>query len=300
MNAAAQTGYVPPPGPPEPPPARPWPRWLIAATVAWAVLLAALTWISAGRDEPTVREQRTLAEAAPVVDRAVGAVLGAAGTEPVVLLGPDRLDPGCRVTPFVEGATLVRAVEIVAPADQARPLLERIAAGLPAEYQARVRVSDRGARLSADAGEFVTVTGEFVDAGGEPVTAADGPDAPGRVRVSADTGCRPLGGYEQLAAPPAGPEVDALSRALAALGRPASTPPELLMNTCPGSDRRARTARVSTDPPADPAAARPASAGALLLDTPDGYAYRSGPVTVLVDHSDTRLHLAATTPCPAP
>ncbi|TBL38290.1 hypothetical protein EYA84_09825, partial [Verrucosispora sp. SN26_14.1] len=68
MSGAVQTGYFPPAGPRPPAPGPRWPRWLIVATVAWAVLLAGLTWRSARNDPPTVREQRTLAEAGPVVD----------------------------------------------------------------------------------------------------------------------------------------------------------------------------------------------------------------------------------------
>ncbi|MCM0675679.1 hypothetical protein NCC78_13415, partial [Micromonospora phytophila] len=61
MNGVVQTGYAPPTGPGQPASSRRWLRWLLAATVAWAVLLAALTWVSVRDDPPTVREQRTLA-----------------------------------------------------------------------------------------------------------------------------------------------------------------------------------------------------------------------------------------------
>ncbi|MGC1214784.1 MAG: hypothetical protein WA890_26440, partial [Micromonospora sp.] len=72
MSGAVHPGYAPPTGPDQPAPRRRWLRWLLAATVAWALLLAVLTWFSVHDDPPTVREQRTLAEAGPVVDRAVG------------------------------------------------------------------------------------------------------------------------------------------------------------------------------------------------------------------------------------
>ncbi|MER7164844.1 hypothetical protein ABT336_02030 [Micromonospora sp. NPDC000207] len=283
MNAAAPTWYAPPPEP-QPEPGSGWPRWLIVGTVVWAVLLAALTWRSARNDEPTVREQRSLSEAVPVVDRAIGALVAAAGAEPVVLLGPDRLDEGCRITPFSDGAVLARTVEVVGGSDDVAPLLERVAAGLPAEYQARVRPSDRGLRLRADAGEFVTITGEA--------------DGPGRARFTADTGCRPLGGHRPESAPAVGPEADALSRVLATLDRPEATPPELLTTRCPDGDRRARTVRVSTAPGVDPSAARTSdAAGTVVLDTPEVYAYRTGPVTVVVDHADDGVRLAAATGC---
>ncbi|GGM13177.1 hypothetical protein [Micromonospora yangpuensis] len=290
MNVAAPTGHTPPPWPPPgprwaPPPAPRWPRWLVAATVVWAVLLAALTWRSVSDDEPTVREQRTLAQAGPMVDRAVGEIVAAAGDVPVVLLGPDRLDRGCRITPFDDGATLRRTVELLVASDsELRPLLERIAAGLPADYRAGVRVSDRGLRLYADAGEFVTVEGE--------------PSGPGRLRLTADTGCRPVGGDLPPAASPAGPQDGALLKALTALGEQAPVPREVLTAACPGGDRQVRTVRAETGPGPDPTVAlAPLASDAVLLETPEVYAYRSGPTTVVAERLDDRVRLAATTGC---
>ncbi|MGW1058860.1 hypothetical protein [Micromonospora rubida] len=283
MSGAAQAGYAPPTGPREPTPARRRSHWLLAATVAWAVLLGVLTWVSVRDDGPTVREQRSLAQAGPVVDRAVGELVAAAG-DGVVALEPDRIERGCRVTPLLDGATLERGVEILDSGADPRAVLTRVADRLPAGWQAGVRATDDGPRLRADAGEFVLVAGR---------SAGDG-----RIRLTVRTGCRPIGdGYRPPAAQ-AGPESAALAAALRALGHPAPVPPtQQLAAPCPGTDRQARTARLTLDPaPAEPARAlAPVAADAAVLETPEVYAYRQGVVTVALAGSD----LTATTGCRA-
>ncbi|EEP71951.1 hypothetical protein MCAG_02278 [Micromonospora sp. ATCC 39149] len=280
MSGAAQAGYAPPTGPDEPPPPGRRSRWLLVATVAWAVLLGVLTWVSVRDDGPTVREQRSLAQAGPVVDRAVGELVAAAGDRPVALT-PARTGAGCRVTPLLDGATLERGVEILDPAADPRAVLTEVADRLPAGWRAGVRVTGDGPRLRANAGEFVLVEGR--------------PAGDGRIRLIVRTGCRPVGDGYRAPVAQAGPEAGALAAALRALAAPAGSTPELLAAPCPGGDRQARTARVTLDPaPATPAAAlAPAAGGAVLFDTPEGYAYRSGGVTVALSGGD----LTATTPC---
>ncbi|HYN92365.1 MAG TPA: hypothetical protein VES42_00745, partial [Pilimelia sp.] len=159
-------------------------RALLAASAAWAVLLVAAGLVSARRDEPTVREQRSVAQAAPVVDRAVGAVLAAARAEPVVLLSAPVVVPGCRLTPALPGAELSRQVTVhTRPAD-GLAAMRRIGAALPRPYAPAVRPRTGTAAadlddvsLRADAGEFVTVRGKLA--------------APGVLRFTVDTGCRP-------------------------------------------------------------------------------------------------------------
>ncbi|MEH1102267.1 hypothetical protein, partial [Micromonospora sp. CPCC 205561] len=219
MNGVVQAGQAPPPtGPDQPTSARRWRRWLLVATVAWGVLLAGLTWASVRDDPPTVREQRSLADAGPVVDRAVGELVAAAGDTAV--LTPPELDEGCRVTPFADGGALSRGVDVFVPAGGERELLEQVAERLPTGWRAGVRVTSDGPRLRADAGEFVTVAG--------------GIEGDGRVRLTADTGCRPIGaGYATPAAGAADAEADALAAALRALGGPARPAPELVAAPCP-------------------------------------------------------------------
>ncbi|MET7748238.1 hypothetical protein [Micromonospora sp. NPDC005367] len=286
MSGAVQTGYAPPSGPDAPAPNRR--RWLLAAAVAWALLLAVLVWTSVHDDPPTVREQRTLSEAGALVDRAVGELAAAAGTN-LLELTPPRVERGCRVTPLAEGATLTRSVAVAATEGDERQLLEGIADRLPAGWRAGVQMTPDGLRLRADAGEFVAVAGR--------------PASERQVQLTVDTGCRLLGaGYppagEASTATP-GAEVTALADARRALGGSAEAAPELVTAPCPGGGL-ARTARSDAEPgPADPATAlAPLATGGPMLETVEAYAYRTGRTVVLADTAADEPHLAATTGCP--
>ncbi|MFI7647492.1 hypothetical protein ACIBTZ_15610 [Micromonospora sp. NPDC049460] len=284
MNGVVAAGQAPPTGPARPA-SRRWLPWLLAATVAWAVLLTVLTWASVRDDPPTVREQRSLAEAGPVVDRAAGELVAAAGDTAV--LTPPEIERGCRVTPFADGAILTRGVDVFVPVGLERALLERVADRLPGHWRAGVRVtSDDGPRLRADAGEFVTVEGTVV--------------GDGRVRLTADTGCRPIGdGYAAPATGATGAETDALAVALRALGGPAGAAPEVVVAPCPAGGA-ARTARAAAVPaPPSLAAALAPVARVPMLQTPEAYAYRRGGVMVIAGLSGDRVALSATTGCPA-
>ncbi|WP_439957792.1 hypothetical protein [Micromonospora echinofusca] len=279
---------------PEQPDRRRWGRWLLAGTVAWAVLLAVLTWISVRDDPPTVREQRDLAEVVPVVDRAVGALAAAAsGPEAVVELGPTEFERGCRLTPFLDGATLTRQVTVYfsnGNGDEAgEAALRRIAERLPAEYRAGARRTDEGFLLRADAGDFVAVYGELPQ--------------PGRAVLSVETGCRPVPDGFAVTGPdpdrPAGALRVMLTQALTALGRPVPDEPEWRTVPCP--DRGfAGTASVDTPGalPAPPAELlRPAAAPLVLVDTPERYAYRAGPLGVTVAVTGDRTRVSVSLDC---
>ncbi|MEU7850719.1 hypothetical protein AB0B74_16220 [Micromonospora parva] len=286
MSGAVQTGWASPAGPAAPAPARSRRRWLLAGTVAWAVLLAGLTWVSVRDDPPTVREQRSLDQAGPVVDRAVGELALAAGAAGLLELGPARIASGCRVTPFADGARLRREVGVLAATGDERAVLTGIAERLPASWRAGVWPGVDGPELRADAGEFVAVEGR--------------PTVDGRVRLVVDTGCRPVGtGYSPAPATAAGPEAAALSAALLALDRPGDTAPELVTAPCPGGGS-ARTARSADGPgpAASTAALAPLAGNAPLVDQPPVYAYRTGAVTVLAEISPDATRLAATVGCP--
>ena len=278
-----QTGWASPAGPAAPAPARSRRRWLLVATTAWAVLLAGLTWTSARNDPPTVREQRSLDQAGPLVDRAVGELARAAGAAGLLELGPARIASGCRVTPFADGARLRREVGVLAPTGDEQAVLAGIAERLPASWRAGVGRGLGGPELRADAGEFVAVEGR--------------PTVDGRLRLIVDTGCRPVGdGYPPTPATAAGPETAALTAALRALDRPGDAAPELVTAPCPGGGL-ARTVRSSVGP--GPAAAlAPLAGNAPLLDQPPVYAYRAGDVTVLAEISPDATRLAATVGCP--
>ncbi|MBY8873036.1 hypothetical protein K7640_14465 [Micromonospora sp. PLK6-60] len=286
MSGAAPPGYAPPTGPRERTPSRRASRWLLVATTAWAVLLGVLVWVSVRDDPPTVREQRSLAQAGPVVDRAVGELLAAVGDAGAVVLAPDQLTRGCRITPMEDGAELTRGVSVLFAGDDVRGLLDRVAAGLPAGWRAGVRASDRGARLRADAGEFVTVEGR--------------PVAPGRVLLTAGTGCRPIGGGYRPPSAGTGPEGEALDGALRALGLPSGSPREVTAAPCPaGEGTNTRTVRTAGPAPATLAALAPAAAGSVVLDTPEVYAWRRGPVSVVVERVGEEVRVAASDGCPA-
>ncbi|WKU02651.1 hypothetical protein [Micromonospora sp. HUAS LYJ1] len=278
MNGAVQQGYAPPTGPSAP---RRRLAWLLAVTVAWAVVVGGLTWWSARHDPPTVKEQRTLAEAGPVVDRALGELVAAVGDGAWALTGP-QVERGCRITPMADGATLSRGLDVLVAEGGERALLDRVADRLPADWRAGVRAGASGPRLRADAGKFVVVQGRVTSGG--------------RVRFTADTGCRPVGaGYPQPSAAPADPTLDA---ALRALGRPARSAPEQVTAPCPGGGT-ARTVAVSAgDAPVVLTGLRPLAAGSPVADLPEVYAYRSGPATVLADGTGTQVRLAASTGCP--
>ncbi|MET8305953.1 hypothetical protein [Micromonospora sp. NPDC005173] len=285
MSGAVRTGWAPSTGPAAPAPRRRR-RWLLVASVVWAVLLALLAWTSVRDDPPTVREQRSLDQAGPVVDRAVGELARAAGAAGLLELSPARIGSGCRVTPLADGATLRREVGVLAPAGTERAVLAGIAERLPANWRAWVGSGRDGPVLRADAGEFVAVQGR--------------PTGDGRIRLTVETGCRPVGsGYTPPSTTDGGPEVAALTAALRALGRPADAAPELVTAPCPGG-ASARTARSAAgpDPAASPGGLAPLAGGNPLLDNPPVYAYRAGPVTVLADLTPDAARLAATVGCP--
>ncbi|MEU7927159.1 hypothetical protein [Micromonospora sp. NPDC049107] len=285
MSGAVQTGWPSSSDPAPPAPARRGRRWLLVATVLWALLLAGLTWMSVRDDPPTVREQRTLAEAAPVVDRAVGELARAAGTTGLLELGPARVSAGCRVTPLADGARLRREIAVLAPADTGRAVLTGIADRLPASWRAGVGPGLDGPELRADAGEFVAVAGR--------------PTGDGRLRLTVDTGCRPPGaGYDPPPATAVGPEAAALTAALTALGRPTGSAPDLVTAPCPDGTL-ARTARSAAGPgPAETSALAALAGGTPLLDNPPVYAYRAGDVTVLAELGPAAARVAATVGCP--
>jgi hypothetical protein len=281
-----QTGWASSAGPAAPAPTRSRRRWLLVATVAWAVLLAVLTWASVRDDPPTVREQRSLDQAGPVVDRAVGELARAVGAADLLELGPARIATGCRVTPLADGARLRREVGVLAPTGAEQAVLAGIADRLPASWRAGVGPGVDGPELRADAGEFVAVEGR--------------PTIDGRVRLIVDTGCRPVGaGYPPAPPPTAGPEATALTAALRALGRPIDAVPELVSAPCPGGGL-ARTARSAdgVDPAVSTAALAPLAGNTPLLDQPPVYAYRTGDVTVLAEIGPDATRLAATVGCP--
>jgi hypothetical protein len=268
-------------------------RWLIVGTLVWAVALAGAAAWSYHRDAPTVREQRTIAEASPVVDRAAGALVAAAWRDDVTVeILSRRLVNGCRITPALDGATLARSITVRTVAANAPAVLDRIAGGLPAGYGAAVRHNDVGGvhRLRADAGEFVAVNGAIT--------------APGVISLTVQTGCRPPSpGY----APEAGEDPPAERSAEMMLGGLDAEEIEIESSAvvpCPDG-RPAITQRGSGR--AEFAAARDlllrVPAARVVADAPSRVAVRAARVSIEVtvdDDDPRRLEVVATLGCLRP
>jgi hypothetical protein len=273
------------------PPRRGFRRWAIAAVVGWAVLLSALAYLSAVRDEPTVREQRDIEQALGQVSTAVGQLVAAVGPGVVVEIGPVEVAHGCRITSVRRGAVGRTEVTLYPPPGQAPAVLDRVAAALPAGYRAQVFRPGDGAAptLDAEAPEFVGVRGRI------------SPD--GVVTLGAATGCRPAppGFAEVKPAIGIGPD-PAQQRVLTVLGVTAvSGVDDMRGAPCPAGGA-ARTLVLSVPPGrVDVAEAlKPVLADATVLWAgPDRYAYLTGSTSVVVEPTGGAVRIAATTGCPA-
>ncbi|MFY1689595.1 hypothetical protein [Plantactinospora sp. WMMB782] len=276
------------PGQPDPPPPSRWRRWLLVGLVGWVVLLLALTAVSVYRDEPTVKEQRTVEQAGPVVDRALGELVAAAGPDVVAQIAERRVTDGCELTVVRDGASLDASVVLYAPDADVPALLDRIADRLPVAYRAVVRHSADGSvhALRADAGEFVAIDG--------------GQAGPGVVELTVSTGCRPVSDEPGIRAGPlllpGGPDPLQL---LAALGATEPTMVGLVAAPCPGQGTTWTAQATGRGTPAGPPSAalsRPAGA-VVVADGTELYAYRSGPTSVVVESGADRTRVAVSSGC---
>ena len=275
------------------PPAAPQTRrrwWLIGVVAAWIVAVAVLGWWSVRSDPPTVPEQRDIADALPVLDRATGAMFAAATADDrAVELGDLRISRDCSVTPVRAGVEASREITVYVPADQALPALEEIAAALPADYRAEAGGSSGGRRigLHADAGGFVAI-----DAASDSTTQV--------FQVRASTGCRPPADDADLdpKRPPATPAPDALRRALVALGS-VDEVAAVQEIACPAGGA-GRTYTVDGVPaPRDLGRSlQPVIEGATVVRAePAGWAYRTGAGSVVIVKNADSLRVSATTAC---
>lgn len=141
----------------------------------WAVaLLAAATW-SAHYDPATVREQSDLATGRQRLDQVVTTVAETVGPGVAVDIRPYQVVTGCRLTLARRGTEVDQTVLLSVPAGEEVTLLQRLVAELPEHWAARYH--ERSNRFFADAGGFVALRGQV--------------EEPGRVRLTAGTGCRP-------------------------------------------------------------------------------------------------------------
>ncbi|HEU4347820.1 MAG TPA: hypothetical protein VFR35_08530 [Actinoplanes sp.] len=264
-------------------------RVLIALLAAWIAALAGLAWWSVRNDPPTVPEQRTIADALPVLQRAAGALIAAsAGDDRAVELGGLRMYRDCSVTPIRRGIEAARTVTVHVPAGRALPVLKEIAAALPAAFRAEAGSSSGGRRvgLHADAGGFVAI-----DAAADSGTQV--------FQLEATTGCRPVDGGVDLnpADPPAPSTPPSLRRALTALG--SAGRPRLREVACPDGGT-ARTYTVDGVPaPRDLGRSlQPAIDGATVVRAePAGWAYLTGSVSVVVVKDGDALRVSSTIAC---
>lgn len=288
MAAVTVPGYHPAPPPPAARRPRRW--WLIGVVVVWALVLAGLAVWSVRNDPPTVPEQRDIAQALPILQRATGAVLVAAdAADRVVTLGELTFDRDCALTPVWEGVEASREVTVRVQAGRLAGALEAIARALPADYAAAVRHNDARTRygLRADAGELVGVD-----------TTADADATVFTLLVS--TGCRPLAdGVDLDPAPVAATEVPpAFTAALRALGASpeGATSSEV---ACPGGGTARTVTREELAAPADlgQALRSVVSGTAVVQSEPHAWAYRAGNVSVVVSDSEGSARVSATTGC---
>ncbi len=181
-------------------------RFLVTITTVWVlVLLVSGVWYSF-HGAHTVREQTTIAQAAPVVDAATGWVVHAAGPGPVVEVGGYVSSGNCDITPVRAGEQWQRGIRLATPVGSEPALLKQISAGLPSGYHARVHSAGAASTLFADAGDYVGVLGSI--------------EGPGLVRVVVNTGCRAVGHRPTAdpTSPPTGPAGDAVESVLSGFG----------------------------------------------------------------------------------
>jgi hypothetical protein len=156
-------------------------RWIVAVGIAWTVVLVALGGWAVLHSSVTDREQTTVAQAVPTVNRAV-ADLASASTvdgQAVVAVGDFTKAGPCKVTLFRSGARYERVVTALVQPGTEDALVRRVAARLPASYKAMITIR-APLTMTADAGFFVGVDGTT--------------EAPGVVQFVVDTGgCRSAG-----------------------------------------------------------------------------------------------------------
>ncbi|MEU4687219.1 hypothetical protein [Actinoplanes sp. NPDC023714] len=260
--------------------------WIAAGVTAWIAVLAGVSFWSVRDDPPTVPEQRDIADAVTELRRATGALAAAATDDRWALrLGELRIED-CSVTPVRPGSVASRELAVYVPEGDARIALDDIAAGLPAGYAASVTAVRGGTRLSlyADAGSFIAIDAEALSV-----------DQILRVRV--ESGCRPRAGTIGAADPAAGPAPALLAETLAALGADPAVTPQARSVACPeGGTATTHLADAGAGDAEDgprgvPPGTTPVWSGAA------GWAYRSGPDSVVVTTDGGRMQASVTTGC---
>jgi hypothetical protein len=273
---------------PPPPPGRParFPAWAKIVTSVWvaALLLGAIWYAWHGR--ASVREQTSIGQARPTVDRATADVVAAAGSGPVVAVGAFERVGSCRITAIRSGATYRREVDLYTSPGTESAMMHAVATGLPSRYRASA-TSTGHPTLDADAGDYVAINGTV--------------PAPGTVRIDVLTGCRPEAGAP-VATPSADPGsigVQAIEPVIRALGRSTATIVTVADLACPagGVLRSVRAALPSGSSPPSLASTLGNLARTPAASSAKAYAYRSGAVDVVVRSTNRAVTITATTRC---
>lgn len=252
--------------------------------IGWAVVLIAAAVYAARNGQPTVREQTTVVQALPTLDRAIAAVATTAGpTAVATVTGYERTVSRCEAGNRT-GVEYERSLSVYTIPGQEAQVVDRIAAALPRSYRATVRHSGSTHALRADAGFFVRLTGALV--------------RQGELRFTAETGCRVPGGeipgpVDEAGAPPA--PATAATEALARLdgAQPARRTYRL---ECPAGGVKWFVEFAATVPAETLSIASPPGAQ-ILLSGPDRLAFLDGEVGVVVTAFGGRSIVSATTPC---
>jgi len=262
----------------------------VGLVAAWIVVLAVLGWWSVANDPPTVPEQRDIADALPVLERATGAVFAAATADDrAVVLGDLEISRDCTLTPVRPGVEAGRDITLYVQAGQALTALEEIVAALPAEYAAEAGASSGGRRigLHADAGGFVAI-----DAAADSTTQV--------FQVRASTGCRPPadGVDPDRDSVPATRLPDSLGRVLTALGGDAEGATVNEVGCPDGGTGRTYTVDGIPAPKDLGRSLQPVVHGATVVRAePAGWAYRAGTDSVVIEKTADSLRVSATTAC---
>lgn len=211
--------------------------WIAIGAAAWAVFLVVVGTWSARHGAPTVREQTTIVEALPTIDRVVTAVVtAAAGPRSVVGVGGyERTDADCKAGNRT-GERYERVATVYVTPGQEAGVIDRVAAALPADWNAAVRHTGSVHALRADAGFYVRVTGDVAESG--------------ELRFVADSGCRQRGGT--VPQPPAAGSPPSASELLARLGVQGGGQASFAVRCASKSDLSATT--VSAPRPSGPLA----------------------------------------------
>lgn len=271
-------------------------RWIAVLATGWGVVLAGGIGWAIVHGTPTAREQTTVADAEPVVERATAEVATAAsadGHAVVAITGFDRVGE-CDVTIFRSGERYQRVVTASVGPGTEQALMEQVAARLPSAYGATVRAG-QAPRLTGDAGLWVRLTGSV--------------DAPGVVRFVVDTGsCRPLGDVatvDDLAAANVraeqrlGGDRSPVEAVLARLGVTASRW-STFHAACPGGGSMSTVEAVAEENsrpgPLDRALRETFNSG-VVVSAPSLYAYRNAKTGVAVRADPAGVSVTATTAC---